>query len=130
MQFIDISEDQLKNYIHIPVFRTRTKVHEINGLYYDVEGKRFLRKWPKNDKFVEKKINPDRQELIVHLGNKIIRISFSELQKQYPQITNLYDPTKPIRIRNRKTNDFGQSELSEYEFGDSTMSEISISSFI
>lgn len=132
LNFIDVTPEELASYIHIPTYRTRTRTHHINELYYDPGNKRFIRKYPSNGKWIEKVMNPDRQTLIVYIGDKLLAISYAELQKQYPGLKGLYDPSKPVRIRRKKesresplepssTTDFSASALV-----DSFLDELSI----
>ncbi len=102
MNYVEVTEQDLEKYVHIDTYRTRTRVHHINNLYYDPENKRFLRKLPRTEKWIQKVINPNRQTLIVYIGDNMLAMSYPELQKQYPEIQGLYDPSKPVRIRKNK----------------------------
>lgn len=119
MKFIELTEADLERFIRIPTFKTRLNTHRFNDLYYDPENKRFVKK-NRHGKWFEIGIHGEDQEIRVYFpGNhSYCRITFNELEKQYPQITGLYDPTKVTRHEYRGGErpptliDFDQSETS------------------
>lgn len=103
MNYVEVTEQDLEKYVHIDTYRTRTRTYNIEGLYFDNEKKRFIRRIEHEKAWIEKYKNPVQQYLHVRIGErKMLPISYAELEKQYPEITGLYDPTRPIRVSKNK----------------------------
>lgn len=118
MNYIEVTEDDLAKFIPIPTYRTRTRTYNIEGLYFDNEKKRFIRRIAHEKAWIEKYKNPVQQYLHVRIGErKMLPISYAELEKQYPEITGLYDPSRPLRIQKNK----GASAQSHSDFDPSSV---------
>lgn len=122
---IKLTDEDIAQLIEIPQYRMQTgKIHKFRDLYYNPKTKRFLRYINYYDSYLEKSPNKNQIVGVMSLDREICRISYRELELQYPAIRGLYDPTKPIQDRKKKvTSDENSIAILDNDF---TIGESSI----